>query len=197
MRVVRWTVASALVALILAARLPISQAANLSPDFCVQQNRPPLELTRTSAAASATISSDLPETPRPQSTLDTRDLNRTRAVPLALAMEPTTNTGSRTLDRKFILLHSLSTGTLFADLETTVHALAGQAKATELNGLFGAHPTRARLYGIALPLDAVSFYLSYRSKKAEPRRNVWKVPPALSIAVHTAAAINNLIVAHR
>jgi hypothetical protein len=112
-------------------------------------------------------------------------------------MKQTTDTGSRTLDGRFILLHTLSTGALFADLETTARALAGQTKATELNGLFGGHPTRARLYGIAVPLDAVSFYLSYRSKKIEPRRNMWKVAPGLSIAVHTAAAINNLIVAHR
>jgi hypothetical protein len=86
---------------------------------------------------------------------------------------------------------------LVADLETTVHALAGRPKTSELNGLFGAHPTRVRLYGIAVPLDAVSFYLSYRSKKTEPTRGVWKLAPGLSIAVHTAAAINNLIVAHR
>jgi hypothetical protein len=172
-------------------------AASLSPDGCVQPNGTPIELNRTAASASATASSDLPDTPGPQSTGGTRDLSRTRAVPPALAMKRNTKTGSRTLDGKFILLHSLSTVALFADLETTAHALAGQPKATELNGLFGGHPTRARLYGIALPLDAVSFYLSYRSKKTEPRRNVWKIAPGLSIAVHTAAAINNLIVAHR
>jgi hypothetical protein len=195
--IVGWTVASTLAALTLAAGLPASAAASLSPDVCVRQNRPPLELNQIAPASSATVSSDLPETPRPQSTVGTPEVSRTRAVPPALDMKQTTNTGSRTLDGKFVLLHTLSTGALFADLETTARALAGPAKATELNGLFGGHPTRARLYGIAVPLDAVSFYLSYRSKKIEPRRNLWKLAPGLSMAVHTAAAINNLIVAHR
>jgi hypothetical protein len=48
-----------------------------------------------------------------------------------------------------------------------------------------------------VPLSAFSFYLSYHYKKMEPSRSVWKVAPGLSIAIHTAAAINNLIVTHR
>src|SRR5271168_2962515 len=90
-------------------------------------------------------------------------------APPAMAMEPNANNGGRVLDRKFILLHSLSTVALLADLETTAHAIAAQPKATELNPLFGEHPTRARLYGIAVPLNALSFYLSYRAKKNEPK----------------------------
>ncbi|MGA8837675.1 MAG: hypothetical protein WCF74_16885 [Candidatus Sulfotelmatobacter sp.] len=118
-------------------------------------------------------------------------------MPPTLAVEQNTNKRWRTLDNKFTLLHTLSTVALVGDLETTVRGLAAQPKATELNPIFGEHPTRARLYGIAVPLNAFSFYLSYHYKKTAPSRSVWKLGPGMSIAVHTAAAINNLIVTHR
>lgn len=117
-------------------------------------------------------------------------------APQAMAVEPNANSRGRILDRKFILLYSLSTVALLADLETTVRAVAAQPRATELNPLFGEHPTRARLYGIAVPLNALSFYLSYHAKKTEPKRRWWIIGPGVSLAVHSAAAINNLVAAH-
>jgi len=114
----------------------------------------------------------------------------------AMAVEPNANNRGHILDRKFILLHSLSTVALLADLETTARAIAAQPRAPELDPLFGEHPTRARLYGIAVPLNALSFYLSYHAKKTEPKRRFWIIGPGVSIAVHSAAAINNLIATH-
>jgi hypothetical protein len=124
------------------------------------------------------------------------DTNGILLAPPATAMEPNAYNRGRVLDRKFILLQSLSTVALLADIETTAHAVAAQPRATELNPLFGAHPTRARLYGISVPLNALSFFLSYRAKKAEPKRRLWIIGPGVSIAVHSSAAINNLIAAH-
>lgn len=118
-------------------------------------------------------------------------------APPAMAVEPNANSCGRILDRKFILLYSLSTVALLADLETTARAVAAQPSATELNPLFGEHPTRARLYGIAVPLNALSFYLSYHAKKTEPKRRWWIIGPGVSLAVHSSAAINNLIATHR
>ncbi len=99
------------------------------------------------------------------------------------------------MDRKFILLQALSAMALVADVETTVRDLQGQTIG-ELNPLFGQHPTRARLYGMNVPLNILTFYVSYHYKKSQPNRNLWKVAPAVSIAVHTGATVNNLIVAH-
>jgi hypothetical protein len=110
-------------------------------------------------------------------------------------MERNTNPNWHTLDSKFILLHTFSTVALIADIVTTAHGLAVQPNAIELNPLLGERPTLARIVGTAVPLHAFSFYLSYRAKKLAPRRNVWTVIPKLSIAIHAAAAINNLIVA--
>jgi hypothetical protein len=152
------------------------------------------------AVSAATASSDLPEAPSvasrgPNRTDGIRD-GGTRFMPPTLAMERNTNRNWHTLDSKFILLHTFSTLALIADIVTTAHGLAAQPNAIELNPLLGERPTLARIVGTTVPLHAFSFYLSYRAKKLAPRRNVWMFIPKLSIAAHTAATINNLIVAH-
>jgi hypothetical protein len=38
--------------------------------------------------------------------------------------------------------------------------------------------------------------VSYHYKKIQPGGNLWKLGPGISIAVHTAAAINNLVALH-
>jgi hypothetical protein len=179
--------------------------AGLSLDVCVQENRFPIGLNQTAPLPGAVpiISSDLPEAPStswngPNSTHGTPDLmSKSNFVPPTLAMERNTNKRWHTLDSKFVLLNTLSAVAVLADIETTARVLEKQPKAFELNPLFGKHPTRARLYGIAVPLNAFSFYLSYQAKRIAPRRSVWAAGPKVSIVVHTAAAINNLIVGHR
>jgi hypothetical protein len=124
------------------------------------------------------------------------DVSETRLASPALELEKSTGKRGHTLDRNFILLHAISAAALVADLETTVRGVQGQVNGAELNPVFGAHPTRARLYGIAVPLNVLSFYVSYHYKKVEPGGRLWKLGPGISIAVHTAATINNLIAAH-
>jgi hypothetical protein len=190
--------------------LSIGAVSQTAPQ--VDHARPEADQAATSAAA--TISPDLPEAPsaieRALKSTDSApgfvapdlvatdlvapDLGGTRFVSPA-AGERNKGSAPRTLDRKFILLQTLSAAALVADVETTMRDLGGQ-RASELNPLFGQHPTRARLYGINVPLNVLSFYVSYHFKKTEPSRSLWKVGPALSLAVHATATINNLIVAH-
>jgi hypothetical protein len=155
-----------------------------------------------SSLSQQTTNVNFPEAPSaiwngPNPTGTTLAPSGTAFVPPTLAIERNTNKSWHTLDRKFILLQTFSTMALLADLETTARGLAQQPRATELNPLFGKDPSRARLYGIAVPLNIFPFYLSYHSKKIAPRRSVWKVGPEMCIAVHTAAAINNVIVTRR
>jgi hypothetical protein len=173
----------------------VAPAARLSLNGCAQPDHVASELNHT--AGSLATSRDLPEAPSavqdgPASGDAIPDVSGIRVASPGLELERDTNRSGRTLDRQFLLLHTLSAVALVADLESTVRSLQGQTKAAELNPLFGAHPTRARLYGVAVPLNALSFYLSYRYKKREPGRGLWKVGPGLTIAVHTAAVINNL-----
>jgi hypothetical protein len=176
----------------------------LSPGFddCLREDQIPNSPTRKSACLAQTASSNLPGVPSAQAYPENKDNNRdsspTRSVSQSLAQAGATNSTKGTLDRKFILLQTFSTAALVADLETTAHVFAGrQPKAIELDPLFGQHPTRVRLYGIGVPLDAFIFYMSYHAKKVAPNRRLWELGPGLSIAVHSAAAINNLIVAHQ
>lgn len=159
------------------------------------------ELNQGVASAAGVASSDLPEAPSaiggsPAHTDVEPAPSGTRLVSTTPALEQNSDGSRHTFDRQFILLHTLSTVALVADLETTAYDLGGQSKFAELNPLFGQHPTRARLYGIAVPLNALSFYVSYRYKKSAPGRSLWKLGPGLLIAVHTAATVNNLLVAH-
>jgi hypothetical protein len=101
----------------------------------------------------------------------------------------------RVLDKKFVLFQSLNTLAMVADIESTAHALDGKS-VVELNPLFGQHPTRARMYGFGIPVDAFTFFLSYRTKKVAPRRRLWELAPAMTIAIHTAAATNNIVASH-
>jgi hypothetical protein len=181
--------------------LGASPATGFSLEVCGQEDRRPIKLNQGEVSTAASPFTGLPDAPSafwagPNSTDGALELvNKTRFVPPTLAMERNTNRGWHTLDRKFILLQTLSTVALFADIETTAHALAAHPNAIELNPLFGQHPSPVRLYGTGVAFHALTLYLSYHAKKVAPRRNVWKVAPTLSIAVHTAAAINNLMVA--
>jgi hypothetical protein len=182
--------------------LLICSGQNQKDDCAQKGGRIPEPSEAAEGRAAARSSEDLPEAPSQSArgsneAQGSDDANGTRFVPLALTAEPNSNKSVHTLDRSFILLHSLSAVALIADLETTARSFEGQANATELNPLFGPHPTRARLYGITVPLNALSFYVSYRYKKIEPDRKTWKIAPGLCIAIHTAAAINNLIATHR
>jgi hypothetical protein len=169
--------------------LPVTR---FSLDGCARENH----LNQTLVCLGETT--DLPEAPSalPGGSGDlTLEGSETSFASPALELENNINRG-RTLDRNFILLHTLGAVALVADLETTVRGLQRQANGAELNPLFGAHPTRARLYGIAVPLNIFSFYVSYHYKKIQPGGNLWKLGPGISIAVHTAAAINNLVASH-
>lgn len=98
-----------------------------------------------------------------------------------------------TLDREFIRYSVLSVVATAADVATTARALENN-NTRELDPLYGGHPTRARLYGITVPLQAFLLYTSYYDKRIAPRRTTWKTLLKISIIAHTAAATNNLIV---
>jgi hypothetical protein len=185
-----------LLRLALASVLFLSMSAASQTATPVENVRP--EVDRAAATAPTPVP-DLPEAPSAIGGSSNSD----DAPPMtgmhfvATTVEGRSYNGNpRTLDSRFILLQALSAVALVTDVETTVRDLQG-SKSVELNPLFGQHPTRARLYGINVPLNLLSFYVSYRYKKREPQGRAWKVGPALFIAVHTAAAINNLVVGQR
>jgi hypothetical protein len=125
---------------------------------------------------------------------DAGERSEAQFVPPTFSIEPNAGLRWHTLDSKFITLQALSTMALIADAETTLRGLKQNPEATELNPLFGRHPTPARLFGIAVPLQVFNICFSYHLKKIAPRRSDWKFVPKLSITVHSIAAANNLAV---
>jgi hypothetical protein len=95
----------------------------------------------------------------------------------------------RTIDRSFILMQAAAIGATMADAETTLYCIHNNT-AREANPLFGATPSRARIYGTIVPITVFLAYLDYRGKKNLPHSH-WKVMPAIAAIAHTAAAINN------
>jgi hypothetical protein len=101
----------------------------------------------------------------------------------------------RTLDRQFVLLNSLLVAATLADAELTLHCV-NSLSCRELNPILGSHPTRGRMYAIAVPLTAVSVYLSYHYKRKSPSKGWWKVYPITFSAVHSVGPIYYLLASH-
>lgn len=71
-----------------------------------------------------------------------------------------------TANRTYWLSTALSLALTVADVENS-HYTLNRPGTSEANPLFGAHPGRARYYGICLPIFAVNAYMSYRYKRED------------------------------
>jgi len=96
----------------------------------------------------------------------------------------------KTADRRFVLLQLVQFATTVADIETTRYGI--RHGGYERNLFIGSHPSIASLYAISIPVDVGLGVWSYRLKKKAPHSGNWMIPPILSGAAHSAAAIWNL-----
>lgn len=98
----------------------------------------------------------------------------------------------RTVDRSFILLSTLSTMSVVADIESTAHAFQDHPQFKDLNPFAGAHPTRVRMYALSLPIQSFMIYMAHRWKKLSPENHTWEVAPAVTLTLHTIATVHNV-----
>ena len=96
--------------------------------------------------------------------------------PYIRPIETTKPKAKRVVDKKFIIMSALVMGTTIADIETTQHCL-GNGTCRELNPLI-PH-SRAGMYAVNLPINALAMYVSYRLK-AGGHRTWWIAPIAIS-----------------
>lgn len=82
----------------------------------------------------------------------------------------------RVVDAKFVGMSALVMGTTIADIETTQHCL-GNGTCRELNPMI-PH-SRAGMYAVNLPINALAMYVSYRLK-AGGHKTWWIAPIAIS-----------------
>jgi|GEM_PF-4469860 len=101
----------------------------------------------------------------------------------------------RTIDRQFVALNALQVLAAIADAETTLNCVSSP-HCSEVNPILGSHPTRGRMYALAVPLTALSVFVSYHYKRKSPTKGWWKVYPLTLSAIHTFGAVNNLAAAH-
>jgi hypothetical protein len=92
----------------------------------------------------------------------------------------------------FVRLAIWSTAALSADMATTEIALA-TTRGAEFNPVFGRRPSPERLWGTAVPVQAIFLYACRGDSLEHPRGRFWRVAMKLSVGVHTAAAASNLL----
>ena len=88
----------------------------------------------------------------------------------------------------YLLVLAAASAATVADCEYT-NALLSNPHRRELNPLFGSRPSRARMYGISIPILGVNALLSARAKKAGSRW--WPLGLGLVAGSHTAGVAYN------
>ena len=105
----------------------------------------------------------------------------------------------RLIDRKFIALAIISTGSTFADSYTTLFArqnwLAGKTHVCNMEVespyLYGKHPTVARAYAVASGKSVMSIAAAYYLRKHHFK--LWTVPVLANTALGLQGVTQNLI----
>lgn len=88
----------------------------------------------------------------------------------------------------YILLLTAATAATIADCESTRAAL-NDPNNRESNPLFGTHPSRARMYGISVPILAVNAWAGATLKQRGKRW--WPLGLTVVTGAHGAAALHN------
>jgi hypothetical protein len=94
---------------------------------------------------------------------------------------------------RFERLAIWSTMAWAADTGTTEIGLA-TARTSELNPILGSHPSPARLWGTSIALQSIFLYSCHQESQEHPRGRFWRIAMKVSIGVHSAATVNNLLV---
>ena len=107
---------------------------------------------------------------------------------------------SRIVDKKFVALAVISTGSAFADSYTTLFArqnwLAGKQSVCNVEAqspyLYGTHPTVARTYAVASVKSAGSIAASYFLRKHHSK--LWSLPLIANSVFSLQGTTQNMIV---
>jgi hypothetical protein len=97
---------------------------------------------------------------------------------------------THSFDRAFALLVTVSAVATVADLELTANCLKTVANCREANPLLGSDPSRARLYGVSVPIYAGQVILSRMLRRKE--RKTWMMPLVSLTGMHAVGAASNL-----
>jgi len=103
---------------------------------------------------------------------------------------PPAEVKSRIFNRTFAILAAVSAAATVADVELTANCLKTSVNCHEANPLWGKDPSRARLYGVNVPIYAGEMMLSRVLRRKE--RKAWMMPLASLTGIHAVGAASNL-----
>jgi len=98
----------------------------------------------------------------------------------------------RTFNRSFTVLALLSAAAMVADVELTANCLKTVPNCRESNPLMGSDPSRARLYGVNVPIYAGTILLSRMLRHRSPDRKVWMTPFLSFTGAHVVGVSSDL-----
>lgn len=96
----------------------------------------------------------------------------------------------RIFNRTFAILTAVSAAAMVADIELTANCLKTAVNCHEANPLLGKDPSRARLYGVNVPIFAGEMMLSRMLRRKE--RKAWMMPLVSLTGMHSVGAASNL-----
>ncbi len=99
---------------------------------------------------------------------------------------------SPTFDRSFAILAMVSAATMVADIELTANCMRTVVNCRELNPLLGSDPSRARLYGVNVPIYMSGVVLSRMLKRKFPERKLWMMPLLSLTGTHASGVASNM-----
>ncbi len=97
-----------------------------------------------------------------------------------------------TFDRTFALLATMSAAMMVADLELTANCVKTVTNCREANPLFGSDPSRARLYGVNVPIYAGEVLVSQLLRRKFPERKSWMRPFLSLTGAHGVGVVSGL-----
>jgi hypothetical protein len=98
----------------------------------------------------------------------------------------------RTFDHSFAFLATVSAATAVADLELTANCLKTVVNCREGNPFMGSEPSRARLYGMNVPIYVGEIVLSRMLRRRYPERKLWMMPLLSFTGIHVVGVSSNL-----
>jgi hypothetical protein len=148
------------------------------------------------AFSAMSAAEELPDAPSRMTTSSSHFVVRA-AIPV-VAPRPTE---VKVIDRKFLSLVAISTGSTFADSYTTLFArqnwLAGKTGVCNAEGqspyLYGTHPTVARAYAVASVKSVTAALAAYYLRKHGHNR-LWSLPLLVNTATSLQGVGQNLAV---
>jgi hypothetical protein len=119
-------------------------------------------------------------------------------VESSTTIQPQVAEPTKVVDRKFLSLAVVSTGSAFADSYTTLFArenwLAGKTNVCNVEVqsayLYGTHPTVARAYAVASVKSAASIFVAYYLRKHHSK--LWSLPLIANSAIGLEGVTQNM-----